>query len=121
MKVNKVCFLLLGALTAHSAGFDLEFAPLSKKVTKSIPYMLAKDDDKALTQYLMPYQIELAKIDSKRNGLSTTKSLERGLNQEELEVVEDALQNYGLHNRDPYGPIFADASLKRGTKLNTFP
>ena len=48
---------LAGALLllAGVSTLDLEHAPLSKKVTNSIPYMLAKDDDKALTQYLMPY------------------------------------------------------------------
>lgn len=60
-------------------------------------------------------------MDNQRNQLSSTKTAETRLNQDELELVEDALQVYGLHNKDPFAGVFYSADLSRGKKLNTFP
>lgn len=81
---------------------------------------MAKEEDQAIVKQLLPYTFQLKQLDQMKYELTTTRDKERTIYTKELELVNEALENFGLHTQH-YSSIFNDPIAKRSTILNKYP
>ena len=81
---------------------------------------MAKEEDQVIVQQLLPYAFQLKQLDEIKYELNVTKSKERTIYTKELELVNGALENFGLHTKH-FSSINNDPIAKRSTILNKYP
>ena len=71
--------------------------PTDKAVTSSIPYQLAKEQERELVANLYPFQQSLKQIDALKLDVTTTDTDLQLYLMKEFQLLEKAINDFGLH------------------------